>query len=520
MKKERYDVVLVQPNITWVYDPIEHLGLAYLAAALRKDGFRVRIVDAVLDRLSPSALYKVCDEFEIGVLGLTLISHGYPTTVRFLEMYRKYHPETRVVAGGHFATFAYDKIFEHTDVFDAIFLGEAELSLVRYCRHWLRRQEQPMEDIALPSGELTRSGARAYDMDELAFPERDYLQRAMALGATPSVTASRGCYARCSFCTVHNFYGMAKGPRWLSRSIDDILAELTQLHERFAIEHFLFVDDNFMGPGLRGRERAIAFAQAYRSSGLPMTFHIDCRAVDVYDEVIAALCEAGLTSIFIGIESISQQDLKLYRKDLKAEANLRAVEICRAHDLDVTLSMIMFNPDTRAKQILENVAFLREASYFPRNPLSILNVYEGTDLRRHYEGLLSGPFWDYHFEFRNDQTKIIHRETLEFCKQTLPLERKLSVSGAGLMNLRTELYRLRLSFLEDMARNVGREPLDVVRARWRPRLQALARVVEQHAPTGEPGPGAREYMTGSGLDAEPQLPKISKEMELIADWSR
>ena len=43
--KPRFDVVLVQPNITWVYDPFEHLGLAYLAASLRRAEFTVKIIE-------------------------------------------------------------------------------------------------------------------------------------------------------------------------------------------------------------------------------------------------------------------------------------------------------------------------------------------------------------------------------------------------------------------------------------------------------------------------------------------
>lgn len=232
----------------------------------------------------------------------------------------------------------------------------------------------------------------------------------------------------------------------------------------------MFVDDNFMGPGRKGRERAIEFAEAYRRSRLDMTFHIDLRAVDVHEEVIAALVAAGLTSIFIGIESVSDDDLKLYRKDLEADANWQAVEILKRHDLQRTLSMIMFNPSTTPASIVDNCRFLRQAEYFPRNPITILNVYEGTEHSRIYADRVTGPFWDYRFDFENPLTDVIHRATLEFCRESLPLERALSRHTTTTATERQELYRMRLGALEDLALRADREPHDAILNRWRERL--------------------------------------------------
>lgn len=472
--KEHYDVVLVQPGIVWVYDPFEHLGLAYLAAALRDAGLKVKIVDAVLRRMRMSELYEELDRYDISVLGVTLVSHGYLVTTKFLSHYRERHPETRVVAGGHFATFAADRIFEHTDALDAIVLGEGEVSFVEYCRAIVGGDPAPaIEDVAHPGGPVERSLTRIRDMDSLPFPARDNLPLAMEQGAIPSITASRGCYARCAFCTVPSFYKARNGPRWMGRSIDNVIEELRELSGRYEIDHFMFVDDNFMGPGKRGRERALEFAAAYRRAGLKMTFHIDLRAMDVYDDVIEALVGVGLKSVFIGVESVSDDDLTVYRKDLKAEKNWNAVRIIRQHGLQRTLSMIMFNPSTTCEAIVANCGFLRAAEYFPRNPISILNVYEGTEHSRTYRDRLQGPFWDYRFEFDREEVAVVHREALRFSRDTLPLERELSRRPGGAAWERNDVFKLRLGCLEDLAQHVHEEPVDTILARWYQRLEIL-----------------------------------------------
>lgn len=480
--REHYDVVLVQPGIIWVYDAFEHLGLGYLAAALRAAGLRVKIVDAILDRLRMSDLAAELDRYDISVLGVTLVSHGYEATVRFLEHYRARHPSTRVVAGGHFATFAAARIFEHTDVFSGIVLGEGEQSFVRYCQEVLAGREPRVPDVALPGEPVERSRTRIADMDALPFPARDYLPLALRRGAIASITASRGCYARCSFCTVPSFYQAKNGPRWMSRSIESVIEELRELHGRYGLDHFMFVDDNFMGPGRSGRQRALEFAEAYGRSGLPMTFHIDLRAMDVYEDVIAALTRVGLKSVFIGIESVSDDDLLTYRKDLRAESNWDAVRIIKAYGLERTLSMIMFNPSTTPESIARNCRFLRHADYFPRNPISILNIYEGTEHRRTFADRIHGPFWDYRFSFERPEVERIYREALDFCRDTLPLERELSRRPGGATTERHEVYVLRLGFLEDAAVSAGREPLAGVRRRWDRRLDDLRSRVRATSP--------------------------------------
>lgn len=502
-KKQYFDVILVQPNITWVYDPFEHLGLAYLAAALRQAGFQVKIVDAVLMKLSMSELYQELNQYDIGVLGVTLISHGYSVTCEFLEYYRKQHPETKIVGGGHFATFASDKILKDTNAFDAIVLGEGEYTFVDYCKAVLWGERKALLDIATSGEEILRSKQRILDMDTLPFPSRDTLPMAISAGATPSITASRGCYAQCSFCTVHSFYKVDNGPRWVSRSIDNVIEELKNLYAQFNINHFMFIDDNFMGPGAKGREKAMAFARAYKRSKLPMTFHLDCRAVDVDEDVIRMLQSVGLRSVFVGVESVDPNDLKVYRKGNTQRANTKAINILDKYNIKYTISMIMFNPLTSKQSILSNIRFLKDIDYFPRNPVSLLNLYEGTDLVDVFEEHRYGPFWNYRFKFADIPVSIIYGETLKFCKDTLPFERKLSSCPGGCFEERSALYKLRLLFLENLTRSFGREPVEDVYAHWQEQVSRLEQNFERRSgslidsrmlDTEQP------YMTGSPLD--------------------
>lgn len=233
------------------------------------------------------------------------------------------------------------------------------------------------------------------------------------------------------------------------------------------------MDDNFVGAGPLGRQRVFDFAAQYSASGLPMTFHIDCRANDVREDMIEALVKVGLTSVFMGIESVSHQDLIDYRKGLKVDNNWRAVEILRRQGVKFTLAMIMFNPRTTRESIIENVNFLKDVEYFPRNPISILNIYEGTDLKEIYKEYVYGPFWDYRFRFAHSDTTEIHHHILRFCKDTLPLERVLSLGGPHGAERRVELNRIRLDALGDLAEQFGKRPVEEILAPWHEAVDRL-----------------------------------------------
>jgi radical SAM superfamily enzyme YgiQ (UPF0313 family) len=496
-----FDVILIQPNITWAYDPFEHLGLAYLAASLRQAAFTVKIIDAVLMRQSHEELCNELDAYQIGVLGVTLVSHGYLSVVKLMEAVKRRHPTTKIVAGGHFATFAAQKIMDHTTVFDAIVLGEGEITFTDLCRAWIRDEPIELTDVQLPGGRVRRSAARINHMDDLPLPARDQLRFALSQGAAASVTSSRGCYARCSFCTVHSFYKLNGRPQWRARSIPNVIEELRYLHREFDIDHFMFIDDNFIGPGEAGRQRAMDFATAYHASGLPMSFHIDCRAVDVREDIVRALQRAGLRSIFVGIESIAMNDLRLYRKGLKTSANWAAAKFIIESGLDYTFSMIMFNPTTTADDILANIEFLKTFEYYPRNPLMILNLYEGTDLNKQLSPHIHGPFWDYRFRFSHERTAAIYQESMAFCKSTLSLERELSLDPIGTRR-RREVHRLRLLNLEDVARRLGTVSATVLRDHWDRQLAALIGTLPVDEPNAVTRAGVeRSYLTGSPMDA-------------------
>jgi len=190
------------------------------------------------------------------------------------------------------------------------------------------------------------------------------------------MSGSRGCYARCTFCDIKSFYKNGRGPGWRGRSPANILHEMRIIQRRYGKDlTFSFVDDQFIGPGKKGYNQAVEFANLLLKSGGDFAFEITCRADTVERDLFALLKKAGLHGVYIGIDSGSPKGLEHFRKDLSMEDNLRAIKILNALKIPVDLGFIMFEPLMSLNDLQHNIDFLRKVSFSGVfiNPAAILN---------------------------------------------------------------------------------------------------------------------------------------------------
>jgi len=132
--------------------------------------------------------------------------------------------------------------------------------------------------------------------------------------------------------------------------------------------------------------------------------------MDVEEETFCALVEAGLQRVFVGVESIDQEELDYFRKAQDRHLIDRAIEILNSLGVHVEIGFILFTPwstldSLRAKRrFLENFGPGATASLG-----SYLSVMPGTDIEPilRDQSLLCGEWPDYGFEFRDQKASIL-----------------------------------------------------------------------------------------------------------------
>lgn len=183
------------------------------------------------------------------------------------------------------------------------------------------------------------------------------------------VESSRGChYDVCTFCT-----RQPKNPKtlsWFRFHTDIVLSEIAHLKAK-GITKFTFADEDFIGNDLQGAE---TIARGIKDIG-GMQFSLSLRVDNVYNphetdemnrrriNLFQLLKEAGLSLVYLGVESLSDTQLKRYGKGVRAIDSIKAVEVIEAIEIPMELGYILFDPLLTFSELQENVAWLTSRSF-------------------------------------------------------------------------------------------------------------------------------------------------------------
>jgi radical SAM superfamily enzyme YgiQ (UPF0313 family) len=197
------------------------------------------------------------------------------------------------------------------------------------------------------------------------------LRQTLASRGIARCEASRGCpWGNCTFCVIGRKYGTTT---WRPRQASAVLDELTQLAS-MGVEMVYFTDEDFIGPGA---DRALWIAEqviARKADGrIPETFRLWCatgvRTIEgLYGgaararTALVALKTAGLTGVFLGIESGSPTQLARYAKGATVAQNEEVLNSLQELGLETDVGFIMFDPFATLEELEENVTFIRRTS--------------------------------------------------------------------------------------------------------------------------------------------------------------
>ncbi len=353
----------------------------YAAAMLKRAGHDVDIVEGYLDKLSYDDIRKIVEAMRPEILGVHMVYHWKrdDALFAFLEGVKE-DLSLYIVAYGFYPTIAYEDILGGCVAVDSAILGEPELPFSRLAG------SSPIENrIAGIPGIAYRDMSGVVrcmkpepveDLDSIPFPVRT---EALLRLPEVNILGSRGCYGRCTFCYINTFFGRASA--WRRRSPENIVEEIDSLISRTGMRDFYFTDPDFFGPGTDGQERAMSIASLLR--GRNIRFGIEGRVNDIHEKTIAALTEAGLRHILVGLESGRDESLRRMNKMTTVAQNEQALRILRKHGIEPNVGFIMFEPDSTLDDIRKNIEFLK------RNEL-LRNLAVTVNVLYHHQIILEG----------------------------------------------------------------------------------------------------------------------------------
>jgi radical SAM superfamily enzyme YgiQ (UPF0313 family) len=345
----------------------------YVAGMLKKRGHDVEIIEGYLDRLGYEEIEQRIRSFVPDILGVHMVYHWRQDTALFgfLEQAKLNRLARTTIAYGFYATISASDVLRQCSAVDSVIIGEAEAPFAA-----LAEAAEPLYAMELP-GVAIRDGSGGItftkqepirDLDSIPFPVRTE-----ALYRIPEVNilGSRGCYGRCTFCYINGYYG--QGVPWRGRGPENIAAEITAVMEERGKRNFYFTDPNFFGPGQAGQDRALRIAALLKP--LHIHFGIEGRVNDIHDNTVAALVDAGLRHILIGLESGRDESLRRMNKMTTVAQNEHALRILRKHGIEPNVGFIMFEPDSSLEDIRTNFEFLKRNDLLKNLPVTANVLY-------------------------------------------------------------------------------------------------------------------------------------------------
>lgn len=365
-----------------------NLGLGYLAATLRREGYSVTVFDFEQERERILAAAKTLKPV---LIGFSLIFQFYVDRFRSLIRYlRDSGVACHFVMGGHFPSLSYRHTIELIPELDSVVRFEGEDTLLEMVDRLSTGGDwQDVAGLAYRKGEeiiTTAPRPLVHDLDTLPYPERDACRGTTILGrrAIP-LLASRGCIRTCSFCSIHVFYRQAPGKVVRTRKPAQVVEEMRFLHERDGITIFLFQDDDFPVFGVVWQRWAREFVAELHRNRLPgrVIWKINCRADAVDPALFAEMRDAGLFMVYMGLESGSEEGLNTLHKQITVEQNLRAVATLKQLDIMFEFGFMLFDPSTTFESVEKNLEFLRTIVGDGAAPATFCRMipYDGTPIK-------------------------------------------------------------------------------------------------------------------------------------------
>lgn len=292
----------------------EPLALEYLAAGAQLDGHQVRILDL---RLHPKDLHGTLRDFSPEVVGCTGYSMHVLRNLAILKEVKRLLPGVLTVVGGHHATLLPEDFFEPQ--VDWVVTGEGTGPL----RQLLRQAANPgVSEFPRVAGVWSRDTSGTFQVgaeetpllaDALPRPDRslvpgdrseyfiDWMQPIALMRSTV------GCPYRCNFCSLWRI----AGGRYDKREVSNVVDELGSIAEEFVF----FVDDEAFVDG----PRMETLAEAIEASGIRKRYFTYCRIDTLirHGDLMAKWRSVGLERLFIGIEAVTDEQLKNYDKRLE-----------------------------------------------------------------------------------------------------------------------------------------------------------------------------------------------------------
>ena len=359
------------------------LGLAYLAACLKRTGHTVTIIDAEVSCPEDGQIIHVLECFKPDLIGFSATSPVFPEAVRLASVLKRRFKVPFVFGGPHLSA-EKSRALCPGSPFDFGLMGDAEGTITKFVQA-LDGGSDPADVPGIvfrnKDNVVQNDGVdEEQDISNLPHPWfggieiRKYQWSVPGRGtriALP-IIASRGCPYHCLFCFKDP---RRKGVRL--RTVHDVETEIHRRLRETLARHFVFVDDYLT----YDRERILSLCEHLSRIEIPFTWEGDTRADGIDEDLLKAMKRADMVRINFGVESGDPLILKQLDKREQLETIRKAFGMAKKAGMETRGSFMLGNPYETRASVIRTLRFAARLKGLDQPYLNITMPYPGTRLR-------------------------------------------------------------------------------------------------------------------------------------------
>lgn len=278
---------------------------------------------------------------EYNIVVLSCMTQQIDRGAEIAQIYRSRN--TLTVMGGIHATVCSQEVLKYCDV---VFIGEAELTWPQFINDYLNHCYKRIYQEEYP-GE--------YDIRNPILPRYD-----LAVGypySTITISTSRGCNHKCSFCAASTIYGS----KYRRKTNEQILCEIKYIHDHFPDKYILFGDDNLF----ISKEECKKLLQMIEPLQIKWIAQTDISIADD-SELLKLMYKAGCMLVLIGLESIQKNNLSSVEqwKADRIERYRGDISTIQNNGIGVIGSFVFGLPNDTVDSMNELIAFIDSCNFF------------------------------------------------------------------------------------------------------------------------------------------------------------
>ena len=358
-------VLLINPNR--MKPPVAPLALDYLAYTLVESGFKVDLLDLCFSEDLAPEIERYFASNSVFATAITLRNTDdtcFATRDFFVPRLKEITDSLRaqssvpLILGGSGFSIMPEAILEYCGL-DLGIWGEGDYSLPLLMGKIAAGEDYhdvPGLVYRIDKG-FQRNPPKYLDLKNMPAPERNTVdnRRYFLEGGMGSIETKRGCPKRCIYCADP----LGKGRRVRLRSPRSVVDEIEALLQ-MGIDYLHFCDSEFNLPPTHAGEVCREIVE--RGLGARIRWYAYCSPAPFTDELASMFQKAGCAGINFGVDSASNEILRILGRDFTAENLERTAQICHRQGIVFMYDLLLGGPGETRDSLRETIETMKRLS--------------------------------------------------------------------------------------------------------------------------------------------------------------